>query len=80
MLDVTEKGITYDHAAAEAVVFVTGCLDDFDDPAMGLLLTTALEQLEALPIPTGRGVLMARIRGALLARGHRLPMYLQAVG
>jgi hypothetical protein len=79
MLDVTDEGITYDHASAEAVVFVTGCLDNLDDPVMGLLLTAALEQLEALPVPTGRGVLMARIRGALAARGHRLPAYLQAV-
>lgn len=74
-----DEWVTYDHAAAEAVVFVTGCLDQFDDPAIGSLLETALECLRALPVPTGRGVLMSRFRATLEARGQRLPPLLRAL-
>ena len=79
MGSVDEEWVTYDHAAAEAMVFVTGCLDQFDDPTIGLLLETALECLRALPVPTGRGVLMSRVRATLEARGQRLPPLLRAM-
>jgi hypothetical protein len=72
MGSVDEEWVTYDHAAAEAVVFVSGCLDQIDDPAVPEMLQIALAALAALPIPTGRGVLMAQVRAELARRGRRL--------
>ncbi len=79
MGSVDDEWVTYDHAAAEAVVFVTGCLDQFNDPAIGLLLEVALECLRSLPVPTGRGVLLSHVRADLTARGQRLPPLLRAM-
>lgn len=75
MVATDREFVTYDHAAAEAMVLVSGCLDvALEHPeTAALVLREGMRLLRSLPVPTGMGEFRRRLWAELRAQGLPAP-------